>query len=174
MKYVIRAHEADLDAPLGGKARALAALRVADLPIPAWFVVLPEAFHDSISSPSPSASEAAIDVLQPSSSVAAELAVAVAELCPDGAPVAVRSSASDEDGAQHSFAGQLDSFLFVAAEEVPAKVAAVWRSGFGDRLLAYRREHNLSPTPRPPTVLVQRMVKADTAGGAFGADPLSG
>src|SRR5213078_1024244 len=91
-----------------------------------------------------------------------------------GAPVAVRSSASDEDGAQHSFAGQLDSFLFVAAPDVPAKVAAVWRSGFSERLLAYRREHNLTPMPRPPTVLVQRMVQADVAGVAFGADPVSG
>jgi pyruvate,water dikinase len=64
--------------------------------------------------------------------------------------------------------------LFVAAADVPAKVAAVWRSGFGERLVAYRREHNLGPTPRPPTVLVQRMVQAEVAGVAFGADPVSG
>jgi pyruvate,water dikinase len=165
MKYVIRDHEADLDAPLGGKARALAALREADLPIPAWFVVRPEAFLDShTDAADPRASPA----------VTAEIADALAQLCPDGAPVAVRSSASDEDGAQHSFAGQLDSFLFVPADDVPAKVAAVWRSGFGERILAYRREHNLGPTPRPPSVLVQRMVRADVAGVAFGADPVSG
>jgi rifampicin phosphotransferase len=180
MKYVIRDSEANLDSPLGGKASALAALHAADLLIPAWFVVRPEAFHES--SPSPSASEEADNAprwrsgsdIQPSSAVVAELADAVHELCPDGAPVAVRSSASDEDGALHSFAGQLDSFLFVDAADVPMKVAAVWRSGFGERLLAYRREHNLGPTPRPPTVLVQRMVRADVAGVAFGADPVSG
>lgn len=183
MKYVIRDHEADLDAPLGGKARALAALRSDELPIPAWFVVRPEAFHDSLApdqknaleiSPSEAALHAIVDGLRPSVEVVAELAEAVAELCRDGVAVAVRSSASDEDGAQHSFAGQLDSFLFVAATDVPEKVAAVWRSGFGVRLLAYRREHHLSPTPRPPTVLVQRMVQADVAGVAFGADPVSG
>ncbi len=188
MKYVIRDQEADFDSPLGGKARALASLRAAELPIPAWFVVRPEAFHDSLAtSLSPNASEEAANAPRgrsgpdavnhtrhPSAAVIAEIAAAVAELCPDGAPVAVRSSASDEDGAQHSFAGQLDSFLFVAAADVPAKVAAVWRSGFGERLLAYRKEHNLGPTPRPPTVLVQRMVQADVAGVAFGADPVSG
>src|SRR5437870_557601 len=183
MKYVLRDHEADLDAPLGGKARALAALRAADLSIPAWFVVRPEAFHDSLSAdqrrtlekaPDEATLRAIVDSLQPSAAVAAELADAVVELCPDGAAVAVRSSASDEDGAQHSFAGQLDSFLFVEAADVPAKVAAVWRSGFGERILAYRREHDLGPTPRPPTVLVQRMVRADVAGVAFGADPVSG
>src|SRR5262249_10446022 len=81
---------------------------------------------------------------------------------------------SDEDGAQHSFAGQLDSFLFVPPADVPRKVAAVWRSGFGDRVVAYRREHGLPLTPRAPAVLVQRMVNADAAGVAFGADPVSG
>lgn len=183
MKYVIRDHEADLDGPLGGKARALASLRLAGLSIPAWFVIRPEAFRDSLSpeqnqtignAQDESAIRAVVAVLQPSSAVASELADALAEMCPDDAPVAVRSSASDEDGAQHSFAGQLDSFLFVSAAEVAAKVAAVWRSGFGDRLLAYRREHKLGSTLRPPTVLVQRMVKADAAGVAFGGDPVSG
>src|SRR5256885_28524 len=48
MKYIVRDQEADTAAPLGGKARALAELRDADLPIPAWFVVCPQAFHDSL------------------------------------------------------------------------------------------------------------------------------
>jgi pyruvate,water dikinase len=183
MTSVIRDRDADLDAPLGGKARALAALRPADLPIPGWFVVRPEAFRDSLTNrqhralegtPDAAALNEALATLQPSPAVVAELAGAIKELALDGGLMAVRSSASDEDGAQHSFAGQLDSFLFVPAEEVAAKVAAVWRSGFGERLLAYRREHNLSPMPQPPTVLVQRMVWADAAGVAFGADPVSG
>jgi pyruvate,water dikinase len=183
MRYVIADREADKGAPLGGKARALAALRAAELPIPAWFVVRPEAFHDSLAPELRRDLESATDgeglrrtleVLRPSDAVCAELEQALKDLCPDGAPVAVRSSASDEDGAQHSFAGQLDSFLFVPAAEVPAKVAAVWRSGFSDRIVAYRREHGLPLTPRPPAVLVQRMVAADVAGVAFGADPVSG
>jgi rifampicin phosphotransferase len=183
MKYVIRCHEADVEAPLGGKARALAALRETGLPIPGWFVLRPEAFHDSMTAEDRltfadigdgAALNSIIDGLSPSAAVKVELAEAVAELCPDGAPVAVRSSASDEDGAQHSFAGQLDSFLFVPPEDVATKVAAVWRSGIGERILAYRRERNLGTTPRPPAVLLQRMVRADVAGVAFGADPVSG
>ena len=184
MKYVIRDRETDhaAEAPLGGKARALASLREVDLPIPAWFVVRPEAFHESLTPDQCAALEArdepalrrVLDALSPSDAVTAELAEALAELCPNGAPVAVRSSASDEDGAQHSFAGQLDSFLFVPGADVAAKVAAVWRSGFGERILAYRREHGLEFTPQPPTVLVQRMVPAEAAGVAFSADPVSG
>ena len=49
----------------------------------------------------------------------------------------MRSSASDEDGSEHSFAGQLDSHLKVPPAEVPARVADVWRSGFSERVLAY-------------------------------------
>src|SRR5437764_14429147 len=98
MKYVLRDHEADLDAPLGGKARALAALRAADLSIPAWFVVRPEAFRVSLSAEQRQTLNNALDeaalrtivaALQPSSAVSAELAEALAELCPDGAAVAV-------------------------------------------------------------------------------------
>jgi pyruvate,water dikinase len=87
---------------------------------------------------------------------------------------AVRSSALDEDGAEHSFAGQLDSFLFVPPERIPDKVEAVRRSGFSERILAYRRERGLNDPPRPPAVLVQRMIDAEAAGVAFSADPVSG
>ena len=99
---------------------------------------------------------------------------ALAELCPDGSPVAVRSSASDEDGVDHSFAGQLESYLFVQPEDVAERVAAVWRSGFSTRLLAYRQQHGLTVLPHPPAVLVQRMVGSTVSGVAFSADPVSG
>ncbi len=183
MRFVVRDGEADLNGPLGGKARALASLRQAGLPIPPWFVVAPVAFHASLSPEQESALRSARDAaeiravveqVRPSREVEAELREALAGLCQDGAMVAVRSSASDEDGAQHSFAGQLDSFLFVRPEDVPQQVAAVWRSGFSERIVAYRREHGLDLLPRPPAVLVQCMVNADVAGVAFGADPVSG
>jgi pyruvate,water dikinase len=96
------------------------------------------------------------------------------EIAPAATFFAVRSSALDEDGAEHSFAGQLDSFLYVPLEHIPEKVAAVWRSGFSERVLAYRRERGLTDDPRPPAVLVQRMIDAETAGVAFSADPVSG
>lgn len=88
-------------AQLGGKASPLAALASFNLPIPDWFVLAPAACD---------ASAMTRDVITLSESVKAELRAALGKLCPDGAPVAVRSSALDEDGIQHSFAGQLDSF----------------------------------------------------------------
>src|SRR6266542_1061224 len=62
MRFVIPDHEADFQAPLGGKARALASLRQAGLPIPAWFVVTPDAFHKSLSPEQGDALRAAHDV----------------------------------------------------------------------------------------------------------------
>jgi pyruvate,water dikinase len=183
MAYVVREVDASPNAPIGGKARALAALRDTGLPIPPWFVLVPEAFRASLTDAERTALEnadvgarvrAAVEQVQPSAAICDELAKAVAELCPDGESVAVRSSASDEDGTQHSFAGQLDSFVFVPQELVAAKVALVWRSTFSDRIVAYRQEHGLGLVPRAPAVLIQRMVHAEMAGVAFGADPVSG
>ncbi len=146
------------DAPLGGKAGALARLASAKLPIPEWFVVTPAAY--------------ACDGVP--AELAAEIVTTAGEVARGAAFFAVRSSALDEDGAEHSFAGQLDSFLFVPPERIAEKVAAVWRSGFSERILAYRRERGLAGEPQPPAVLVQRMVDAETAGVAFSADPVSG
>ena len=137
---------------VGGKAAALAALVAEGLPVPPSFVVLPAAYgHDD-------------------AAFRAELITRARAL---GGVLAVRSSAVDEDGSGHSFAGQLDSFLRIAPEDVPAKVAAVWASGFSERVHAYRAERGLGP-PAPPAVLVQLLVEADCAGVAFSADPVSG
>lgn len=182
MNHIVRHDRASPDAPLGGKARALAHLRDAGFPIPPWVVVLPSAFAASLDpdraerlARATTADEMrfALDGVALAAPVVEELGRTLADFA-GGSPVAVRSSASDEDGAQHSFAGQLDSFLFVPPEQVAARVVDVWRSGFSDRIVAYRREHRLPLTPRPPAVLVQRMVEADSAGVAFGADPVSG
>lgn len=157
MAHVLRS-DAKAGAELfGGKAAALARLARAGLPIPPWFVVPPPA-----------------EAQAPSDELRQELEAACRELCPDGELLAVRSSASDEDGAGHSFAGQLESYLFVHSRDVADRVRDVWLSGSSERVLAYRREHGLPAVPRPPSVLVQRMVRAEVAGVAFAADPVSG
>ena len=167
---------------MGGKAGALAALTGAQLPIPPWFAVSPSAFLESITEEVARMIErcdhdrlsSALESLAPGDELCREIAAALALLSPDGELVAVRSSALDEDGSEHSFAGQLDSFLFVSPADVPDKIAAVWRSGFNDRVTAYRREKGLSLLPSAPAVLVQRMVSAEMSGVAFSADPVSG
>lgn len=165
MKHILHIHDAHSPATAGGKATALASALAAELPVPPWFVITPDAFH---------ASGVADAIAFPSTALAAEIQSALAFISVPDTCFAVRSSAVDEDGAEHSFAGQLESFLNVSAAELPQRVADVWRSGFSERVLAYRRERGLAGPPQPPAVIVQRMVAADSAGVAFSADPVTG
>ena len=105
------------------------------------------------------------------------LAVAYAELAARcGAadpPVAVRSSAVDEDGADASFAGMFLSLLNVrGADAVLAAVARCWAAAADPRVLAYRAEHGL--TAGGLAVLVQSLVDADTAAVVFSVNPTRG
>lgn len=151
-------------ARLGGKAGALARLGSTSLPIPEWFVITPDAL--------PPAHPSTTFQLAPGLTEA--IITTARSLASEPILFAVRSSAVDEDGSDHSFAGQLESFLFVPIERLLEKVEAVWRSSFSERILAYRRERGLSATPTAPAVLIQRMIEADSAGVAFSADPVGG
>ena len=167
MRYIVWPNDPETAARLGGKAAALAVLQREGLDVPAWFVLAPEAFAASLEAAHPRGAAppeggpkpaALLDRLSLASEPRGELVEALARLCPDGATVAVRSSASEEDGTTHSFAGQLDSLLGVRPHDVPASVLAVWRSAFSDRVQAYRRQRAITGPPRPPAVLVQRMI----------------
>ena len=188
-RYVLTPAQAVASPHVGGKARALARAARAGLPVPRWVVLTADAFDASTAAAGMAVGAARehfvrvlelgkaeqwLETLELAREVLEELAAALRELSPHGEPLAVRSSASDEDGAEHSFAGQLESFLSVAPADVPASVRAVWQSGFSPRIVAYRREHGLPPLPRPPAVLIQRMIAARAAGVAFSADPVSG
>jgi pyruvate,water dikinase len=91
--------------------------------------------------------------------------------------VAVRSSASAEDGNEASFAGQFETVLNVRGEEdLAAALAVCWESLSAGRVRAYLSRRGLEGLADSLTmsVLVQRMVPARAAGVAFSADPLSG
>jgi len=183
MCYVVRDTDPIDTGCLGGKAAALAVLGRSGLPVPAWFAVTPHAFADSLPSHAQQVLDTAksfadiqqlVHTIYPDLQVQAAVEAALLSMCSAGQSVAVRSSAIDEDGAQHSFAGQLDSYLGVPLDQVHQRIAAVWRSGFGERVLAYRHAQSLAPIPMAPAVLIQRMVQADIAGVAFSADPVTG
>lgn len=88
------------------------------------------------------------------------------------ASVAVRSSASDEDGADFSFAGMHDSFLFVHGfEQILVAVKNVWASAFQPRALAYRVENKIPLDRLGVSVIVQQMVEAQTSGVVFTINP---
>ena len=175
MSFILSSTNASDATHAGGKAAALSRLAAASANIPAWFVVTSAAFRASLSDEqqvSFDRGEVSTDIAA-SGDVADAIDAALRALSGEGL-FAVRSSAVDEDGAEHSFAGQLESILFVPEAEVVARVADVWRSGFAERVIAYRRERGFTSLPAAPAVLVQRMIDAEISGVAFAADPVGG
>lgn len=166
---------------MGGKAAVLAALGNT-FPIPAWFVVTPAALLASLSDTQRAALIAGQELgnMQMSQAVVAAITQAVATLDDDPhACFAVRSSATAEDGQKASFAGQLASYLQVERNNIFTAVCHVWQSAFADHVTYYRqqlwdKQNGAAPTTWLPAVLIQRMVDADVAGVAFGADPVTG
>lgn len=142
----------------GGKGAALAKLD-ATFPVPAFFVIAAEAFdQDGLK----------VDARE-------DVNRGLAALASQGGAgrLAVRSSGREEDGAASAHAGQFETELNVAPDDVAAAAHRVWRSGFSETLAQYRRAHGLSGEPQPPAVVVQVMVEARVAGVAFSADPVS-
>ncbi len=92
-----------------------------------------------------------------------------------GGPVAVRSSATAEDLADASFAGQQATFLNVVGEdEVVDAVRACWASLFEARAIFYRADKGFEHLRVFIAVPVQRMVQSSRSGVMFTLEPVSG
>jgi pyruvate,water dikinase len=87
--------------------------------------------------------------------------------------VAVRSSATAEDGAEHAWAGQLESYLNVTEKDVLNKVQHCWASLFTPRAIFYRFEKGLHSTKISVAVVVQKMVNSEVSGIAFSVHPVT-
>jgi phosphohistidine swiveling domain-containing protein/membrane-associated phospholipid phosphatase len=85
--------------------------------------------------------------------------------------VAIRSSATAEDQAAASFAGQYRSFLDVAPGEVERAVRLTWASLWHPAPRAYRRYHGVDERDIAMAVLVMRMLDPEFAGVVFTRDP---
>jgi len=83
----------------------------------------------------------------------------------------VRSSATAEDGTDHAWAGQLDSFLNITKDTLLEKVQYCWASLFTPRAISYRFEKGLHTTKISVAVVIQKMVDSDKAGVMFSMNP---
>ncbi|WP_030177179.1 PEP/pyruvate-binding domain-containing protein [Spirillospora albida] len=138
-----------VDARYGGKALGLARLTAAGFCVPPAFVI------------------ANADAGPP-----AGLEERHARMAAAGAKVAVRSSASGEDGADSSFAGQYESVLGVSGYDgLLAAIRHCAASASSERAAAYRAAAGVSGAMH---LVVQEMVDARAAGVVFTADPASG
>jgi phosphohistidine swiveling domain-containing protein len=179
---------------IGGKAANLVRLQRAGLPVPPWFCVTTAVFRD--------VAAAAWQVIEQdlphfnardpaqASALSARAAAAIhatglpehdrvalhecfQELAVESPFAAVRSSVSDEDSALASFAGQMDSYLFVPADALERRVLDCFASCFSPRALAYRSIHGRAPV-RDAGVIVQRMIDSRVSGVLFTANPTTG
>jgi rifampicin phosphotransferase len=87
---------------------------------------------------------------------------------------AIRSSGSDEDSSDASFAGQFSSFLFQKGKSsIEESIKRCWASGFSERAMTYRREKNLSLKGIKVAVVIQRMLFPEAAGVCFSRNPIN-
>jgi pyruvate, water dikinase len=93
---------------------------------------------------------------------------------PLGGPLAVRSSAVDEDGADASFAGQHLTLLNVpSSDHLSAALSEIWWSANSDSAISYRKRVGLFTRPSVG-VVVQALLDPETAGVMFTQNPITG
>lgn len=181
-------------ATAGGKGALLGELTRAGFPVPAGFVVLTTAFWRFVRNNGLDARIAALSRtvapadIQGIADVAAAIqsAFSSAEIPADVARevhdcvddlgatlMAVRSSATAEDGARTAWAGQLETFLNTTAPSVLSHIKKCWASLFSPRALAYQLETQSCVRDIGVAAVVQAMVRSEASGTAFSVHPIT-
>lgn len=152
-------HSADR---VGGKGMNLGLLTRAGLPVPPGFCISTGAYLAALSRGLPLRSD---DALRQ------QILTAYHAM---GSPiVAVRSSATMEDGAAASFAGQQETILGVHGdEELIDAILRCWKSLHTERAIAYRRKQGIDDSLVTMAVVVQQLVESEVSGVLFTRDPL--
>jgi len=87
---------------------------------------------------------------------------------------AVRSSATAEDLATASFAGQQDTYLNIIGKgAILRHISKCWASLFTDRAVIYRLQNGFDHNNVFLSVVIQKMVFPEAAGIMFTADPIT-
>lgn len=197
------AHPRSVDARLvGGKACGLATMTREGIPVAPGFSVSTLAYRDYVSSTGLRArldallgavNRDSLDTLDRAARTIAQwfddtplpsplhaaVGAAYADLCrtlaaPD-VSVAVRSSATAEDAADASFAGEYETFVGLrGSEAVELHMRRCWASAFTPRALAYAWKNGISPLDVEMAVVVQKTVDARASGVMFTISPVTG
>jgi Pyruvate phosphate dikinase, AMP/ATP-binding domain/Cyclic nucleotide-binding domain len=152
---VVPLAEAHEDSRFGAKATGLGAAARNGLPIPPG-IALSGSIVDAVAAGREHAIE---EVMSAARSLSA--------------PLAVRSSAVDEDGADASFAGQHLTLLNVpSVDDVSAAVREIWWSANSDSAITYRQRVGLFVRPSVG-VVVQSLLNPTVAGVMFTQNPIN-
>jgi phosphohistidine swiveling domain-containing protein len=145
---------------VGGKGLSLGKTATAGLPVPPGFVVTTQAFR-----------RLRERGIRADAGFTRALLDAYRTL--GGGPVAVRSSATAEDAADTSFAGQQETILGVEGDDrLIEAVERCWRSLYTERAAAYRAKQGVDTAGLAMAVVVQQLVHAESAGVLFTRDPM--
>ncbi len=196
-------HQAALDKHLvGGKGHGLAVMAQAGIPVSPGFTIMTHTYrqylehsglrhrvHDALSSVDRESIDALdevalriaawFDEIPLPAPLQAAVGEAYGDLCsavqvPD-VSVAVRSSATAEDSAGASFAGEYETFVGVRGiEQVDLYLRRCWASAFTARALSYAWKHQIDPLAVDMAVVVQKTVNARAAGVVFTVSPVTG
>ena len=178
----------------GGKGASLGEMTRAGIPVPPGFVVLTGAFERFLTETKlreeiqlqleqvrpqelenvEKASEA-IRTLIGQAAMPADIATAITTSFTQlsAGYVAVRSSATAEDGVDASWAGELDSFLNTTSDSLLTNVQRCWASLFTPRAIVYRFEKGFRDKVVSVAVVVQKMVDSEVSGIAFSVHPVT-
>ena len=180
---------------VGGKAVGLARLLAGGFPVPSGFCVTTEAYYQALRAPGFSPAEQWQAALRSSGAERqlilshchtiiqnrdiAELTAHIVEQArrldlPLHGRWAVRSSATNEDGAHASFAGVYRTRLGIPLEEMGLAVKDLWLSIWDERVLNYHATSGLSGIPPAMAVVIQPLLEARAAGVAYSIHPLTG
>ncbi len=181
-------------AHVGGKGASLGEMSVAGIPVPGGFVILTDAFesfiHEAQLASEIEALLKSVDITVihtiENASESIHALIMTAQMSDDlqsniretfeglaAEYVAVRSSATAEDGASAAWAGQLDTFLNTTRDGLLENVKKCWASLFTPRALFYRFEKGLHDQHISVAVVVQRMVQSEVSGIAFSVHPVT-
>jgi pyruvate,water dikinase len=187
----------------GGKGANLGDMTQADLPIPPGFVICAPAYRQVVESCGldPRIKELLADLDYNSSDQLQETERQIRSLfediaindelrhlileryralgvCPElaegtDARVAVRSSATAEDLAGASFAGQQETILnVVGAKDLLNAVRRCWSSLYTSQAIFYRHQRGFDNCEVSMAVVVQQMVNSEKSGVTFTVDPV--
>ena len=173
-------------ASVGGKAAGLAHLTRAGINVPIWFVLTTDCFEAFLGENLPEYVEilenykaedreklaSLIENTEFCDELRASIRAEITRRFNTGDRLAVRSSAVDEDSNSHSFAGMMDSFLDVPADDSLLEcIKKCYLSAFSERIMKYREQNGLIAPSIRVAVVIQKMIDADHAGVIFTSDP---
>ena len=180
---------------VGGKAAALARLLAAGFRVPPGYCVTTAAYDERLNANGFSPSErwgialqltgearqqylnecrSIIERIDASSLLEDRLEERRLILEPRETRWAVRSSATNEDAAQASFAGLYRTELGICSRELGPVITRLWSSIWDERVIDYMRKTGTGAAPPAMAVVLQSMIVARVAGVAYSIHPVTG